>query len=200
MKDLVCLVADRSIEAAVRGLLSRPEALGIRQVDHEIFVHPRRDPGCFHEADAFLGPLRGRYQHGLVVFDRAWDGAPIQDANELEHAVGRCLGSDGWGGVVVIEPELEAWVWSDSPHVEESLGWGDRTPALRAWLRQRGLWPAGSPKPLDPKAALEQALAAVRAPRSSAIHGNLARRVSVERCSDESFARFRSLLGIWFPG
>lgn len=30
MKDLVCLVADKNIEAAMAGLLARPRALGIR--------------------------------------------------------------------------------------------------------------------------------------------------------------------------
>lgn len=199
MKDLVCLAADKNIEAAVSGLLTRPEALGIRDVTHDVVVHPRRDPGCYHEAHVFLRSFRGGYGHALVVFDRAWEGAPSQDAALLESSMRERLAADGWADVVVIEPELEVWVWSDSPHVDECLGWRGRNPDLRSWLRERALWPAGSIKPPDPKAAVEEALAAVRVPRSSSVYRNLARRVSVQRCSDPSFDRFRARLRDWFP-
>src|SRR6266542_2862642 len=113
MKDLVCLAADKNIEAAVRGLLARPEALDIRDVTYDVFVHPRRDPGCYHEAHVFLRAFRRDYAHALVVFDRAWEGAPAQEAALLEGAVRERLGTDDWADVVVIDPELEVWVWSD---------------------------------------------------------------------------------------
>lgn len=199
MKDLLCLAADKSIEATLRGLLARSQALGIHAVEVDVLVHPRRDPGCYHEAHEFLRPFRDSYHHALVVFDQAWEGAPAQDALVLEQEVRQRLGGDGWADVVVIDPELEAWVWSDSPHVDACLGWGNRNPGLRTWLDQQGLWRAGHPKPDDPKEAVERALLAVRIPPSSAIYGNLARSVSVERCTDGSFARFRARLGDWFP-
>ena len=44
MIDLVCLLADKSIEAAMDAVLRRPEALGIRAIEFETVVHPRRDP------------------------------------------------------------------------------------------------------------------------------------------------------------
>jgi hypothetical protein len=44
--DLVLLVADKNIEHGLRGLLSRPQALGIRSVTSKTYVHPQRDPGC----------------------------------------------------------------------------------------------------------------------------------------------------------
>ena len=169
---------------------------GLDDID---LVHPRRDPGCYHEAHEFLRPFRESYRHALVAFDRAWEGAPAQDALDLERDVRQRLGGDGWADVVVIEPELEAWVWSDSPHVDECLGWRDRNPDLRSWLQQQALWTEGHAKPTDPKAAVARALRTVNLPRSSAIYGNLARRVSVERCADASFARVRARLGEWFP-
>jgi hypothetical protein len=46
---------------------------------------------------------------------------------------------------------------------------------------------------------VERALYEVRIPRSSKIYGKLASRVSVERCTDASFARFRDVLRRWFP-
>jgi hypothetical protein len=202
MKDLLCLVADRNIEAALRGLFGRPQALGIRALDFDIRVHPRRDPGCFREAHEFLRPFRDEYAHALVVFDRAWEGAAARDAGVLEAEVRKQFDAQGWkdwADVVVVEPELDAWVWSDSPHVEECLGWSGRNPRLRDWLRQENLWTPQRPKPDDPKIAVERALYEVRIPRSSAIYGNLASRVSVERCTDASFARFRDVLRRWFP-
>jgi len=39
-KDLVVLVADKNIEFAVKGLLSRPRALGVRPITSDFFVHP----------------------------------------------------------------------------------------------------------------------------------------------------------------
>jgi len=198
MKDLICVVADRNLEATLLELLSRRQSLGIRQIEFDVFPFPRKDPGCYHEAPDFLRQYRHDYRHGLVVFDRAWEGAPAQDALELEQNLRGRLGDDDWADVVVIDPELEAWVWSDSPHVDECLGWSGRTPALRSWLEEKGLWPAGSVKPTDPKEAVLEALRVVRLPRSSAIYRCLAQTVSLNRCSDAAFARLRQRLSTWF--
>ncbi len=54
MKDLAVLVADKNTEAALGSLLARPQALGIHPIVADIFVHPRRDPGCVNEAHLFL--------------------------------------------------------------------------------------------------------------------------------------------------
>lgn len=199
MNDLVCLVADKNMEAAVAALLERREALRIREIQAEIQVHPRRDPGCFHEAPEFLDPLRTSYAHALILLDCAWEGAPHAAANDLEADLRRRLGEDGWAEVVAIEPELEIWVWSDSTHVDRCLGWEGQEPRLRAWLSERALWPSGSAKPNDPKGAVESALRKVRLPRSSAIYRNLASSVSVDRCTDASFNRFCERLRAWFP-
>jgi len=200
--DLVVLVADRSMEAAVRGLLSRPEALGIRRVGHEVYVHPYRDPGCFQGGHDFLRPFVGRCGHGLLMFDRQGCGAEGQTREALEQAVTRALSSAGWGdraAALVLDPELEAWVWSDSPHVSRCLGWEGREPDLRTWLRKEALWPEADLKPADPKAAVEAALRAVCKPRSSAIYDELARNVSFQRCSDPAFLKLRAVLTAWFP-
>jgi hypothetical protein len=105
MIDLLCLAADKNIEAALRGLLERPAAIGLRAVSFDVQVHPRRDPGCFHEAHEFLRPFRDGYRHALVVFDRDWEGAPAQAAIALEDAVRARLGGDGWA----------AWFPSEAP-------------------------------------------------------------------------------------
>jgi len=200
-QDLVVLVPDKNMESAVTQLLQRPEALGIRAITFDIFVHIGRDPGCYGKAHDFLRPFVGQYQYSLVMFDHHGSGREGVEVRELEAEVRRRLEQNGWphrAAVVVLAPELEVWVWSDSPEVERCLGWSGQTPSLRDWLRERDLWSSDDPKPSDPKVAVEEALRAVRRPRSSAIYAELARRVSVKRCVDPGFQHFRQTLIGWF--
>jgi hypothetical protein len=202
MIDLVCLVADKNMEAVVQALLGRPESMGIRAVQGEILVHPRRDPGCFHGAAELLRAYQGSALHALVLMDRAWEGAPENTGEALERILGAALTrefGEGWAEPVVIDPELEAWLFADSPHVEAALGWTRPDQGLRSALRSRQMWPDGAAKPSDPKAAVEFALVEVRRPRSSSIYREIAQKVSVQRCQDRSFLRFRQLLARWFP-
>jgi hypothetical protein len=201
VKDLVVLAADQSIEAALRGLLSRPNAIGMRPVDFDTLTHPRRDPGCRLQAHELLSPFCGLYRHALVVFDREGSGG-TEPALAMEDALRQLLHGRGWKSraeVVVIDPELDVWVWSDSPRVSEALQWTGRKPPLREWLRFRGLWPAGQPKPTNPKAAVLMALRDVGIPPSSSIYLRLATSVSVVRCVDPAFDRLRAHLRTWFP-
>jgi hypothetical protein len=178
VRDLLCLVADKNQEQALRGVFSRPEALGIRVFSFDIFVHPESDPGCCQQSPDFLRPLNARYRFALVLFDFEGCGDETADAAALERRIERLLMRNGWGDrgrVVVIEPELEAWVWSSSPEVDRALGWSGRLPDLRTWLLSREFMLARDLKPDRPKEAVEAALREVRKPRSSAIYGALAR-------------------------
>lgn len=200
--DLVVLAADRQIEAAVRGLLSRPKALKTRDISCKIFTHPKHDPGCLLHAHEFLKSQADRFARAMIVFDRHGCGAESRSAQELETEVAERLASYGWGeraAAVVLDPELEVWIWSDSPHVDQCLGWRGREPDLRNWLCDEGMWPSDAPKPANPKLAVNQALRQVRKPRSSAIFRALAASVSFDRCTDAAFLRLRRLLAAWFP-
>ena len=200
--DLLCLVADKNMEAAVSGLLSRPRALGIRPIARELMVHPERDPGCFHNGVEFLRGLRSRAEHALVLLDLAWQGVPAESASELEGQLETNLARAGmtdWARAVVIEPELEAWVFGRSRHIPTALGWPESSEGLRSALAANGLWPAEDHKPPDPKAAMEWALRRVAIPRSSSIYRQLAVKVGTKKCTDRAFVRFRTLLQNWFP-
>lgn len=72
--DLVILVPDRNIEAAVKGVLSQPQALGIREISSSVFTHIERDPGCFKRSHDFLRPMTNIYKHPLVIFDKVGCG------------------------------------------------------------------------------------------------------------------------------
>jgi hypothetical protein len=159
--DLVLLVADKNIEHGLRGLLSRPQALGIRSVTSRTYVHPQRDPGCAQKSHEFLRQFSADYDRALVVFDHHGCGRENRVPTQLEHDVRDLLWANGWDGraqAIVIEPELEAWVFATSPLVERCLAWPGAEP-LRQWLQNKGLWSQGREKPADPKAALETVLA-----------------------------------------
>ncbi len=200
-KDLVLLVADEQMKCAVEGLLSRGAALGFHDISFDLYVHPHKDPGCLLRAHEFLRQFHRQYRHALVMFDREGCGRDAVQAGDLEREVEQRLAVAGWNqraAVVVIDPELECWVWSDSPQVDTALGWTGRVPALRQWLRDVEYVSGDAVKPSRPKEAMEQALRLVRKARSSAIFRQLARNVSVNRCSDRAFGRFRAVLAGWF--
>lgn len=184
-------------------VLGRPKALGVRPIQREILIHPERDPGCFHDPHKLLDGYTHRATHALVVLDRDWVGAPSDDAAELERLLQASFSTryaPDWAAAVVIEPELEAWVFSESPHVAETLAWAGTTEELRHALEAEGLWEAGRAKPGDPKRAMDWALRRARLPRSSSIFRALARQVSLRRCQDRAFLRLTGLLRGWFGG
>ena len=111
------------------------------------------------------------------------------------------LRRNGWGDrakVIVIEPELEVWVWSDSPAACRVLGWDHSYAALRRWLGRRGLWVEGEPKPSEPKKAMREAMLHGRVQRSSRKFSELARAVDFDRCKDAAFGELKDTLSRWF--
>jgi hypothetical protein len=199
--DLIVLVPDKDIEQTVGGLLCRHKSIGIHSLaGASIIVHPGRDPGIFKTGHALLEPYIAEARYALIVFDRAWEGAPTDNALALAaHVESTC--QPVWGNrarCVCVDPEIEGWIWSDSPHVPTALGWENRTEMVD-WLANRGLWPQGCIKPPDPKAAFEEATRYKKVVPSSSIFEELARKVSLRRCRDPSFLALVEILRGWFP-
>lgn len=200
-EQVIILVADKNMEQTVEGVCSRPQSIGVRTFAYRIVVHPGRDPGCLLEGPEFLRVFQGQFTHALIMFDRIGCGRETQDRAQLEEEIEAALDRSGWGSqaaAVVIDPELDVWVWSDSPHVERILGWHGRQPRLREWLVDQKWLVAGASKPHQPKEAMEQALRQVRIPRSSALYRQLAQQVSLSRCTDGAFLKFKATLQRWF--
>jgi hypothetical protein len=203
MRDLVVLVADSTMEAMVSEALKRNDALGIRPVDHEIIRHPKRDPGCYSDSVSYLRGYQKRFLHAVVLLDCAFSGAPLggrvaieKSMNELFH---RAEMSE-WAYPIAIDPELENWVWVDSPHLAAAIGWDtQKLQSPRLWLEEKGLWASGSPKPAFPKEALEATCRECCIPFSAAIHKRVARTVTLRKCDDPAFQALISKLELWFP-
>lgn len=200
-KDLVILAADKDFEFTLKGILTRCHSLGIRQPSCDLYVHPHHDPGCFKTGHDFLRPFVNRYTHALVLFDKEGCGQEQMTRDGLEREVEGRLNQSGWGdraSVIVPDPELEIWVWSDSPHVATILGWAGRHPDLMTWLISKRMFDPQRPKPDRPKEAMELVLREVRKSRSSAIFLQLAGSVSLDRCVDPAFLKLKEKLKLWF--
>ncbi|MCU0498017.1 MAG: hypothetical protein MUF87_11760 [Anaerolineae bacterium] len=205
MKDLFVLVADKDMEAALKGLLSQPSKIGIKAIEYEIRVHPRHDPGCYNDSPEFLIGFVKDYRYALVIFDYHGCGAETKYTPEqIQEDLEAKISDKEWDQrirVVVIDPELEVWVWSDSPNVEDCLGWNKGTPhlKLRDWLKsEKYSFLPDSVKPRDPKKALRSALRQANTPLSSTIFEQLAKTVSFRRCQDIAFIRLCKTLQTWF--
>jgi hypothetical protein len=202
--DLFVLVADADQKAAVQGLLgSREASLGIRPCRFDVQKHPQRDPGCVGSGVELLATVKNQAEHGLLIFDREGCGREDATAEVLERELDSRLDQSGWDGrarTVVIDPETEILLWSDSPHVAETFGWASDRGDLRDWLRGRNLLQAGQAKPTRPKEAMLAVLGETGVKASAANFGAIARKVSLERCQDRSFLRLRDLLRSWFGG
>lgn len=204
-QDLFVLVADADIREAMHGVLGRSDGLLARRLDFEVQRHPQRDGGCRTGAVAYLRPYIKRFRYCMVVFDL--QGCGSRDSRgDIQRAVERDLVRNGWrdrAKVIVIDPEVEAWIWGDIKATSKHVGWpGERT-ALRSWLEAEGHWPRDQDKPGDPKRAMQEAMSRSRLrrrPRRSArVFRKIAESARFDGCRDAAFNELRATLGTWFP-
>ncbi|WP_328468768.1 hypothetical protein OHA21_52650 [Actinoplanes sp. NBC_00393] len=200
-RDVVFLVADGSMEQMVRGFFGNSAShrrLGCGRFTVEptdIVVATRRDPEVYGLAHELLRPYVATHRHAVVMVDNEWDGSP--GAKNIHDRISKNV-SQEWDeyAVVVLDPELEAWLWQDNPNLAGALGC---PPDFRHILTVGGHWPAGQDKPGDPKAALEHLRRRHRADPSKAVFHRVAGRVSVKNCIDPAFLQLRDTLRDWFP-
>lgn len=197
--DLLVLTADNDMEWTIRTLLERrTHSLAIRPIHFNIQRHPRRDNGVFQEAPEFTRLFRQRASYGLVLLDREGSGQEKLPAIAIEADLERRLHQIGWPpeqvSAIVLNPELEVWVWSRSPHLPRVLGVTPEQLAL--FLNQQPMTPAG--KPARPKEALLQLLRQSKRPFSARIFQELAQSVSLES-EEPAFNKLRHTLQRWFP-
>ena len=200
--DLVVLVPDVDIEGTVECLLKRFESMGMRPVSFSIRRHPQRDGGCRSDAVERLRAFIRDHQYALVLFDKDYGGDPRESRESMRDEVELGLSRNGWEDrckAIVIEPELEAWIWNGARHVPKILRWQGDYISLREWLANRRLWLPEAVKPADPKRALKAVLKTTRTPLSASLYRKIAETVAVHRCVDPAFNELRATLQRWFP-
>ena len=210
MRDLLVYVADGNMAEAVGGLLERAGAHHVigcapftfdSRIDIKV-AKGQNDSGMHCRGDELIKPFAGEYRHAVVIMDEEWDGSP--GAAAIEAQLRAHLRAAGWpeerGLALVVSPEADIWLWSDSPHTATALGWPSWD-TLRPALEGQGYLEAGHQKPARPKEAAEWALrqGPKRIPRSSRLYREVAGKVSVRRCADRALEGFLDQLRLWFP-
>ena len=199
MKDLVVLVADKTMEYTLRGGLERDQALGIRPITCDFRQHPNRDGGARTTGAQMLALELTRFSHALLVLDHEGSGAS-ESALVLEQQLDEEL-SRAWQAnakAIVIDPELDTWAWGADNLLAELLAWREEK-TIRCWLEQEGFALDENEKPERPKEALEAVFRVCRLPMSAANYQKIANRISLSRCFDPAFLRLRDRLRMWFP-
>mgnify|MGYP000871502458 CR=1 FL=1 len=199
-QDLAIVVADKNMDFALRGILSRPKALGIRGIRHRTIPHSGRDGGVRTSGPALLAVQERDFEHGLLLLDFEGSGSILNDAVALEAELDKALVST-WGDrakAIVIEPELDSWVWGSDNLLRDVLEWKE-SETIRDWLRSRNFQFSEHGKPERPKEALDQLMRHVHQPRSSSLYQEITHRISLTRCVDPAFRRLKDTLARWFP-
>jgi hypothetical protein len=199
--DLIALVACKDMRETLKALLVRNEDLEIRPIETKVLVHSRHDPAVLRESHNVLRSYQHVATYALVAFDRRGCGR-LDPRADLEKSVETRLAQNGWRGrsaAIVIDPELEVWFWSDSPHVETALGWVEGRVRLAEWLVEKGYLTQGQQKPHRPKDAVLNGWRLSKTQRSSSNYGNLAEKVDFQHCIDPAFLKLRTVLKQWFP-
>jgi hypothetical protein len=200
MKDLALLVADKNMDFAMRGILNRHKALGTRSVSYEIRQHVNRDGGVRTTGPETLALLRQQFRHGIVMLDWEGSGSKAKSAIALEQELDARL-ERTWGDrtkAIVIEPELDVWIWGSDNALAKILEWSEDQ-GIREWLTGRGYVFDGSQKPMRPKEALDELMVWLNHPRSSVLYERITGKISLAQCVDPAFRRLRSILQSWFP-
>ena len=203
-KDLVILTADSQMQSVVETLmLHRRQSLGISDLSFDVRRHPQQDSGCRTASQAILNPLRDTHRRAMVIYDRHGSGGGDATATELERDLELQYERAGWGSgqvaCVVIDPELDVWVFGASPpRLRQAFDWSQPMP-IPQWLESNGYMQPGTGKPDNPKGAVDAILSLQRRQRSAKLYADLARTTGLARCQDRAFQKFRSTLQRWFP-
>ncbi|KPD17348.1 hypothetical protein ADM96_19475 [Burkholderia sp. ST111] len=209
-RPCVILVADSNMAAAFKGYLGRDQwhlSLGCAPFEFNADIggdllvdEGGNDPGVYTKGHELLRPYQKSHDRALVVLDCDWDGSLGKAV--IERDITANLVASGWSEdavkVIVIEPELENWLWQDKPQVAEALKYRGEL-GLRRFLEQHNWWPQGATKPPRPKEAAEWLLRQTKTPRSSSIYQKLAAHISIKGCTDVAFADMHTQLRAWFP-
>lgn len=204
MRPLVILVADGTMQAVFRSFFRRErffETLGCADFDFrpdDVFHNPQHtDGGLYQRAQELLRPYLTTHHRALVVLDRQF-GAEKPAAQVRADMLQR-LSRSGWQDrvdVIVIDPELEVWLWQDNPNIVRFLRYSGN---LRSDMIRSGDWPSDALKPRDPKALFARLIRSGRAGTPMAVYSLIAANVSIKGCLDPSFLAMRDRLRAWFP-
>ena len=210
-RPCVFLVADGTMEQVLKSFLSRgylEGRLGCRTFDfdfpQDVVVDVRNgntDGGVHRRAHALLHSYLRSHQNAVVMLDKNF-GRRLPAAvvrGEILHN----LLHNGWSAecveVVVIDPELEVWLWQrGSPHIAREFRYNGSV-SLEEFLEAEGLWPSAAVKPAKPKEVAGVLLQRYRAGPRMVVYRRIIENISIRGCQDLAFNLLAGALRRWFP-
>lgn len=211
MRDCVFFTADSTMKQALLGFLTRNDCfahynLGTAHfafdANEDLFSSATMDPGTYTTGEKLLKPFQKTHSRAVLMLDAEWDGSP--GAADIRSDLTERILASGWSAdafkVIVIDPELEAWIWQRNQRVATALKFGSVAEMVKAVQDAKIDWPDGQAKPSRPKEALEAVATRRRGIGfSSAIHKSITATVSLVGCQDAAFLELRETLQGWFP-
>ena len=164
-RPCVFLVADGTMAQVLKSFLSRgylEDRLGCRSFDfdfqQDVVVNVRKgntDGGIHRRAHELLRRFIHSHQNAVVMLDKNFGGR--LPAAVVRGEILHNLLNNGWSAecveVVVIDPELEVWLWQrGNPHIGTAFRYNSPIP-LEEFLATEGLWSSAAVKPTQPKEA-----------------------------------------------
>jgi hypothetical protein len=212
--ELVVLGADADIIAVVETLLfSRHRSLGIRELPRPqvtLIKDGYHDSSTPEHVAELLQTFSRTHKRALVIRDFEGSGYEAEGVASLEQAIKHALVAKGWNldriEVVVVEPEIEAWLRLDSTHLESLvrekranaglLSAAFKAKVLEIVTKEGGFQP--NSKPRRPKEAFESILATYKIPNSASLFKKLGSTESLQGCTIPSFLKFAATMQNWF--
>lgn len=213
MRDVIFHLADEHMEKGLKAFFARDNwhfALDCRRFEIDpkseadfYRVPGHTDGGIWRHAAENLRPFLDQYEHAVIVLDA--DFEPHPGADVLREDISAAMVQAGWPlerfAVVVIEPELEAWLWAPNLNVARAFGHEDFE-QMRATLEREGLWNPGEAKPHDLKAARDRAARLggkkLGGPIFKGVFSVISR-AAFNQCVEPGFITLRTALQTWFP-
>jgi hypothetical protein len=213
MRDVIFHLANEHMEKGFKAFFAREDwhfALGCRRFsidplnEKDIFRVPgHTDGGIWKHAGKNLRPFRDKYQYAIIILDA--DFEPHPGAKVLHQDISEAMTKSGWEperfAVIVIQPELEAWLWAPNLNVARAFGHKDFE-QLRGKLEAERLWDSGKPKPNDLKRARDRAARLggkkTGGPIFKGVFSEISKR-ACECCVEPGFMALRATLKTWFP-
>jgi hypothetical protein len=211
MRDCVFFTADSTMKQALLGFMTRNDRFAHYNLgtapfafdpNEDLFSSATMDPGTYTTGEELMRPFQKTHRHAVLMLDAQWDGSP--GAAAIRTDLSNRILVTGWPAdafkVIVIEPELEAWIWQRNQRLATALKFGSVAEMVKAVHDAKVDWPNGQAKPSRPKEALEAVATRKRKiGYSSALHRAITTTISLAGCRDNAFLELRQTLQRWFP-
>jgi hypothetical protein len=189
-----------------RGYLE--DRLGCRSFDfdfqQDVVVNVRNgntDGGIHRRAHELLRRFLHSHQNAVVMLDKNFGGR--LPAAVVRGEILHNLLHNGWSAecveVVVIDPELEVWLWQrGNLHVTRAFRYNGPV-SLESFLEAAGFWSTTASKPARPKEAARLLIRQYNAGVPMVVYSRIIENISVRGCQDPAFNLLASALRRWFP-